>query len=516
MDIDINTTGIESFLNLPPDEIFWVFMANFGWIIFGIIFIWGVLQLYLFWIRGKWAQTHKNVLLAIDIPKGNEQTPKAVENMFTYLAGAHGSENFFEKWFEGKFQKSFSYEVVSLEGYTQFLVRTPIEFKNLIESSVYSQYPDAEIAEVDDYTEVVPQRYPDEEYDIWGVEFTQASPWMYPIKCYEEFEHKMGPSETQFKDPMATLMDLCGSLRQGEQLWIQYIVVPIGFDWIKDAEKEIDKILGRKPKTSKGIFMTMVEWMGELSEVFYSIWGEVEEKKTEEKAKTLFDLTPKEQKKLEGISKKAGKLSFDVKIRVVYVAQKEVMNKSKVANGVVGFMKQFAALDLNNLKPDVKRTMTKTVYFWRESRLKKKKNRIFQAYINRSDSQGLSPGIFNIEELATLWHFPLEASVRASLMQKAVGRKADAPSSLPLESELRQAPESLFADNKFDEDLFETSETENNKEDNKIENKSIDKESKDEQSKESKEGEELVQMFSKQDDSLNEKTSSPPTNLPFA
>ena len=50
-------------------------------------------------------------------------------------------ENFFEKWFEGKFQKSFSYEVVSLEGYTQFLIRTPKEFRDLIESSVYSQYP---------------------------------------------------------------------------------------------------------------------------------------------------------------------------------------------------------------------------------------------------------------------------------------------------------------------------------------------------------------------------------------
>lgn len=444
MEITINTTGLDRFFNLPPEQMFWVFWGNLGWIIIGIVFIWGTLQLYLFWIAGKWAATHKTVILAIDIPRGNEQSPKAVENMFTYLAGAHGSINFFEKWFEGKFQKSFSYEIVSLEGYTQFLIWTPKEFRNLIESSVYSQYPDAEISEVEDYTQNVPQHYPDEEYDVWGTEFTQAAPWVYPIKRYQEFEHQMGPSEMQFKDPMASLMDLCGSLRQGEQLWIQYIITPIGFDWLKDSEKEINKILGRKPKAKKGLAMQGVEALGNISEFIYPIWGEVEDKPKEEKAKTMMDLSPVEKRKIEGVHEKLSKLSFEAKIRVVYVAKKDVMNKAKVANGVVGFMKQFGALDLNNLKPDVKKTMTKAVYFWVESRANQKKNNIFQAYVGRSDGMGIPAGIYNIEELATLWHFPVEASVRASMIQKAPGKKADAPSSLPLASDLTVPTEDLF------------------------------------------------------------------------
>ncbi len=149
MDIVIDLSRIENFFALPPGKMLWVFVGNFGWMIIAVLFIYGVLQLYLFYIRGKWASGHKYILLAIDIPKDNEQTPKAVENMFTYLGGAHGTQNFFETWFEGEFQKSFSYEIVSLEGYTQFLIRTPSEYRNLIESSVYSQYPDAEISEVD-------------------------------------------------------------------------------------------------------------------------------------------------------------------------------------------------------------------------------------------------------------------------------------------------------------------------------------------------------------------------------
>lgn len=444
MDIVINTAGIDNFFSLPPDQMFWAFFANFGWIIIGIFFIYGTLQVYLLWVRMKWEEGHRNVLLAIDIPKGNEQSPKAVENMFTYLAGAHGSINFFEKWFEGKFQKSFSYEIVSLEGYTQFLIRTPSEYKNLIESSVYSQYPDAEISVVDDYTDTVPQHYPDEEYDVWGTEFTQATSWVYPIKTYKEFEHQMGPSETQFKDPMATLMDLCGSLRQGEQLWVQFIVVPIGFDWVKEAEKEIDKILGRKAKAKTSLAMKGVEALGEASEAVYSIWGDIESSKKEEKAKTMMDLTPLEKRRIEGVHEKLSKLAFEAKIRVVYVAKKDVMNKAKVANGIVGHMKQFASLDLNNLKPDVKKTMTKTVYFRQVPRLNVKKNNIFHAYTARSDGRGINPGIYNIEELATLWHFPVEANVKASLVQKAPGRKADAPSSLPLASELTTVDDSFL------------------------------------------------------------------------
>lgn len=441
MDIVINTSRIDYFLNLPADQMFWVFMGNFGWLIITCMFLYGMRSVYLFWLQNQWARDHKSVLLAIDIPKGNMQSPKAVENFFTYLAGAHGSVNFFEKWFEGKFQKTFSLEIISLEGYTQFLINTPTEFRNLVESGIYSQYPDAEISEIDDYVNMVPHKVPDEEYDLWGTEFIQAKPSVFPIKVYSAFEHMMGPSETQFRDPMAALMDLCSSLHEGEYLWYQIVLIPIGFDWVKDSEKAVHKILGKKPKAKKGLAMTGVEALGNLSEIIYPIWQDVDGKPKEEKPKTLMDLTPDEKRKIEGIQEKVGKLAFQAKIRTVYIARKEVMNKSKVANGLVGYMKQFAALDLNNLKPDVDMTFTKTVYFFKEPRLIEKKRKILSSYIGRSGWRGRLPGLYNIEELATLWHFPIEANVKVSMIQKAPGRKADAPAALPIAPE--QATEQL-------------------------------------------------------------------------
>ncbi|MCF7795219.1 hypothetical protein K9M50_02580 [Patescibacteria group bacterium] len=437
MNILIDLTPIQDFLSLSPDLMFWRFFMYFGWMILAVIFLQGSLQVLLMKKREKWMSTVTYTLLAIDIPRGNEQTPKAVENIFTYLSGAHGSINFFEKWFEGKVQLSFSLEIASIEGYTQFIIRTPERFRNLVESAVYSQYPDAEISEIDDYINDVPHKYPDDEYDVWGAEYIHANNHMFPIKVYSKFEHLLGPSETQFKDPSAALMDLCSSLGPGEQLWYQIIVVPIGFDWMDEGDEMVDQILQKKKPGKKGLFMKFIEWLGELSEIFYSIWGDIDSKEEENKETSLsmMELTPKQKHQVEGVHDKISKLAFEVKVRAVYVAKKEDMNKGKVANGFVGYMKQFASLDLNNLKPDVKYTMTKAEYFRKNKRITRKKNNIINNYINRDAGAGRTPGILNIEELATLWHFPVEASVQSPLLQKAPGRKAEAPSSLPQEIE---------------------------------------------------------------------------------
>ena len=187
MDITVNMTRLNQFFNATPADMAWQFFVNVGWMMIAVVFLFGVREIYLMYIQNKFAATLKNIILAIDIPKGNEQSPKAVENLFTYLGGAHGSISFWEKWFEGKFQQSFSFEIISLEGYTQFLIRTPAESQSLIESAVYSQYPDAEISEIDDYTSGMPNKFPDEEWDIWGAEFVQGAPEAYPIKLYQEF-----------------------------------------------------------------------------------------------------------------------------------------------------------------------------------------------------------------------------------------------------------------------------------------------------------------------------------------
>ena len=193
MDIVIDLSFLREMLYLDPQVLVWRVFIWFGWIPIAITLLWGFKEIWLVYRRGLWAKENADfILLAIDIPRENRQSVKAVENLFTYIAGAHGSVNLLEKYWDGKWQLYFSFEIVSIEGYTQFLIYTPVNFRDLVESAVYSQYPDAEITEVDDYTSGYPTSYPDENYDLWGGEFILAKNDMLPIKTYPEFEHQFG------------------------------------------------------------------------------------------------------------------------------------------------------------------------------------------------------------------------------------------------------------------------------------------------------------------------------------
>ncbi len=460
MDIVIDLSSIANFFSQPIEVIAVKIFFYFGWIPLAFVFLYGVFFLWVFYRQTLWY--NKNfvmTVLAVDIPRGNEQSPMAVENLLLYLAGTHGTFNLLETYWEGKIQLCTTLEIVSIDGYTQFIIHTPTKFKDLVESAVYAQYPDAEITEIDDYTkDFEGMKFPDEEYDIWGTEFIHDNKDAYPIRMYKDFEHNIGRPETQFKDPMASLMDLCSSLNKGEQLWFQIILKPIGFDWMDGLDEEVNKILGEK-KTSKQNFLNKGSdlALGGINAVANAVLGSTTaeiEKKEEDTALRMLNLKPKQKKQVEAIHEKTSKMGFKFKIRMVYLAKKDVMNKSKVINGFVGFMKQFKDMDLNGFKPDLDRTGTTAAYFFQKKHLGRKKNRILKNYISRSSSAGRKTTILNVEEIATVWHFPLDASVKAPLIEKTPGKKAEAPMSLPNAEEniSQEKAEPMF----LEEDNFNT------------------------------------------------------------
>lgn len=465
MNIIIDLEPFYRLFNLPPEQLFLGIFFYLGWIPLAVAFVWGVTQVWLRYIRLAWGAEQKTILLAIDIPRGNIQSPKAVENIFSYLAGAHSTQDLYEKWWLGQWQLFFSLEIVSIEGYIQFLIWTPEKYRYLVEAAIYSQYPDAEITEVNDYTEGIPNHYPDDQYDIFGGEFRLVKNTVYPIRTYEHFEHELGEPETKYRDPMAALMDLMSSLKKGEQLWYQILVIPIGAEWNEEGENEIKEIIGEKANHKNfvdKIIDSFVNLLGQISETIYSMWGDIEEKKEEKEPQfKMMNLKPRQKKQVEAIDEKVGKIGFNVKIRYAYVARKEVMNKNKVIYGMVGFMKQFNYNDLNSYKPDVgdRGTITKLKYekILGDYRLNLRKNKLIAAYKFRSDVRGRLPHILNIEELASIWHFPIEASVKAPLIQKAPGRKAEPPSSLPVP---RENAAEVLADNlKSKSNLFDIKES---------------------------------------------------------
>jgi hypothetical protein len=442
----MDLSPIQEFFAQPYNVVITKILINFGWMPLAGAILWGSKELWLYYRSNLWGATQESVLLAIDIPRGNEQSVKAVENMFTYFAGAHGTTDLIEKYWVGIYQLGFSFEIVSIDGYTQFIIRTPKKFRNLVESAIYSQYPDAEVAEINDYTEGMPSTFPDDEWDMWGAEFMPANNDAFPIKTYPSFGDEFGRPESNFKDPMATLMDLCSSLMKGEQLWYQIIVYPTGYDWVEEKEKVVKKILKEKVDSGGSI----IPGLGILDPLFKEAWGLLSEMSRQltggafgesaaseatEDALKMMNLKPKEKKQVEAIQRKTSQLGFEVKHRFIYIARKEVINKPKVVNGFVGYIKQFMDLDLNNLRPDLTVTGTTAHYFFIQTRINEKKRKIISAYKSRSGTLGRLRKIMSIEELATLWHFPIETVVKAPLIQKAPGRKAEPPMSLPITPE---------------------------------------------------------------------------------
>ena len=246
MEIIIDLSAIPTH---DPIAFVWWFSKTIGWIYPVFLFVYGLILGWQIYIRNQYKKGRHYILLAIDIPKGNEQTPKAVENMFSHLAGAHQPLKFHHKWWKGEVPESFAFEIVSLGGYIQFLIHTADWYRDLVEAIVYAQYPDAEITEVEDYTEKWKNlKIPSDKYDLFGSEIKLSNKEFYPIITHREFEDSISQ---EIKDPMASMLEALSRIGPGEELWVQFLVTPADNDWGKNSQAEINKIIGAKNKGGK-------------------------------------------------------------------------------------------------------------------------------------------------------------------------------------------------------------------------------------------------------------------------
>ena len=202
----IDPTAVVAFLARPMGSVISDLFAAGGWLIFVYMLFYAGLLLLYFYRRDQFKKNWKWVLLAIDIPPLNVQTPMAVEQMFNHLSGALKTPDLSEMYRTGFKQRFFSFEIISIEGYIQFLVRTEEVLRDLVEASIYAQYPDAEITEVEDYTTGIPTKFPNDEYDIWAGDFALSAHQGFPLRTYREFEHNIS-KDTVLKDPMGTFLE---------------------------------------------------------------------------------------------------------------------------------------------------------------------------------------------------------------------------------------------------------------------------------------------------------------------
>ncbi len=205
----------------------------------------------------------KWVLLEIQVPRDVIKTPAAMELIFSNALYHKSIKGFWEEFMIGAPWLWFSLEIVSIDGRVHFYIRTPSRIRDLVETQVYAQYPQAKVIEAEDYVWNVPQYKKDGDWNMWGCEFTKMKDDAQPIKTYKQVEEMKSGTKEEFKiDPITPIIEFLGSLPKGQQLWIQIVVRQsikkyhshtgkhVGF--VEHAEEHMKEMLKIYTKYGKG------------------------------------------------------------------------------------------------------------------------------------------------------------------------------------------------------------------------------------------------------------------------
>lgn len=447
MDFATLLETVSNFFLQTPMEVVWQLYAIFGYLIFFSLIAHVFEEFFLEYRQELYKHNWKWVLLAIDTPALNVQTPKAVEQFFFHLAGAFNDPGIGEKFWHGYKQRWFSFEIISIEGYIQFLIRTEETYRDLIEAAIYAQYPDIDITEVEDYVTSVPDKFPSAEFDMWAADFSLANDDAYPIRTYREFEHAIS-KDTVLKDPMGAFLESFTRIGPGEQMWFQILIEPISNSWKEHAIEKINELIGAESHGHghAGAGSKLVDAMTSAPFKFLEQVGDQvfareagESHGADEHAgpmNNLNFLTPGQKLLVEAMEKKISMLGFKTKMRGLYLGRKEVFRPSRGVSALVGALHQYNIPTANSIVP---KFTSGAHYFFSNYRSNARKTLLMKAYKKRKIGTGANPCVLNVEELATIWHFPM-SHVKTPALQKSKTKNAEPPMGLPVETLFQSAP----------------------------------------------------------------------------
>ncbi len=359
-------------------------------------------EAWMYYIRRVYWQGINWILLEVKPPRDVERTPKIMEQVFAGFWGIFGTvANKYQKYVQGMLQDYISAEIVGINGEIHFFFRIPAKIRNFVEAQIYSHHPQAEIREVEDYVTNVPADIPNKNWDLWGTRVRLAKNEAYPIRTYiQHVDIVTRPTSPPFIDPLAGLMEVMSKLREGEQIWIQLLFRPVDDSWVAKSAEEVSKLMAKARPAAVP---------------------------TEEGAVVRLQmLSPGEREVVALIEQKAAKKGYQAKLQFIYFGRREIFSMANVG-ATFGLFNQFAALNANSLKPDPL-TITRASYLFAKQRKIFRQRRLFRLLRTRSFWE--KGHILNIEELASLYHFPT-SGVKAPMTPWLEMKKAEPPLGLP-------------------------------------------------------------------------------------
>lgn len=411
------------------------------------VVLWRPLLFLYLWSRIEhFLSLQKPVLLEIKLPKEILKPVRAMEQVIASIHGAiNAPPDLWEKWIDGQVTLSVYFEILSSGGETHFFIRIPSQYRDPVEASVYSQYPQAEIIESDDYTKYVPQDIPNKEWDLFGTDYWMIKDDHYPIKTYKQFETEHEAKEEKRVDPIAVLVEAMAKVKKDEQFWIQIAADPVTdadipkslSAWQKKGAAIRDKLARRQETPAAKPFLA------ETAEIL--ITGKVPEPPKIERdlIPPEMKLTPGEREIITALEEKMSKPIFNCGIRFIYIGKRDQWLKANFRLAFAYF-NGYTTTNLNAIYPTgTTLTKIKKEFFFpknwtRAQRLYLRQRRLFRRYTKRLGPLFPNPGgklnfMMTTEELASLFHFPGQAIVSTPFMERIEAKKGEAPSRLPVE-----------------------------------------------------------------------------------
>lgn len=415
-----------------------------GWFIFGhggaLILIPVMIRLaitgWLFWIREKFKHQVPHQMYKVEVPQNNEQSMKAVEQIFVQIYGTYNVPDWWEKWWLGFVQEEFALEIVSDGGYITYYVRTPTYYKEVMQAAFYSHYPDAILTETDDYTkDITVDMINSGKIKVWGSEMKLEREDVTPIKTYPGFEHTLTQKAV---DPMANILEFMSRMQPGERLWYQILIQPTDLVQLKQRAKEaIDAIV--EPTGAGHVGPDIVDHVHKLIlaglEFVHKILFGGEEAASDSHIDRLVErqrLTTPEREFVEEVDRKSSRWPFHSKVRFMYFAAPNIWDGKKARRGMLGGLRLYRFINAF-AEGRLTRTDWGTLpyrYVFPEPRLVRRARRMFWGYRSRDMERGEHEGfVLSTEEIAALFHFP-SLDVRAPFVAKAQTRGVEPPTLL--------------------------------------------------------------------------------------
>jgi hypothetical protein len=406
------------------------------WLILPFLFWRPFKHAWLWWRRELYEKKQKFIFIEMTSPGKNQKPYSSMEQVLSSIWSIHssieGMNNFKKKWWTGKTLQYLCFEVVSVGPHPKFFIRANREHVDAVRTAFYAQYPDMELTEVkDDYTKYLPWSIPNKKWDMYGEDEVLDKEDVFPIKTYTQF-FEVKPENIKDEkrmDPLNTLLSGLGHLHENEQMWIQIRLAPLSkkdSDYMKRGQRIVNRLVHRENPSSKS-------WIFKLMDIVNPSPATPTQKDKKEIIPPEMKLTPREKEVVQAVENKISKSVFKSNIRILYFGEKKFFNSSRKSLASE-FFHSFSLLDQNGLKK-ASETKTKVIHFFTKRRNYVRKRAILRRFVMRETplypKQGLTY-ILNIEEVATIFHPPIEIANAGTSLAYVKNKKGQAPVNLPI------------------------------------------------------------------------------------